>query len=191
MMWTVPLGIAATLAGSLVVAFYALGHPGRSSSSTIKEAKGELERVRADHAVAEQRCADQRAALEAAETAADAVAGGARRAKEELQGADLANRHARDAQDGHRVSNLAAAEMAYHAARTQRAEAIRLKNAEEARRAEEEERHRQEMAARNEEEQAERGLRDERDEARRKERAEKAAARRRRRAEARPRVPVA
>jgi hypothetical protein len=184
MMWTVPLGIAATLAGSLVVAFYALGHPGRELEQQVKGAKDELRRVRDDHAAAEQRCADQRAALEAAETAADAVAGVARRAKEELQGAELANHHARDAQDGHLVSNLAAAEMAYHSARAQGAEAIRLKNAEDARRAEEEERRRREVAARNEQEEAERELRDERREARRKERAEKTAARRRRRAEA-------
>jgi hypothetical protein len=184
MMWTVPLGIAATLAGSLVVAFYSLGHPGRELKGQVKSARHELQRVRRDHAAAEERSAEQRAALEAAETDADAVAGAARRAKEELQGAERANGHARDAGDGHLVSNLAAAEMAYHAARAQRAEVIRLKDADDARRAEEEERQRQEMAARNEQEEAERELRDEREDARRKEQARKVDARRRRRAEA-------
>ena len=170
MTWTIPLGIGATLAGSLIVAFYALGHRGREVAARLEEAGGELERARAGHAGAVRRTAQLRAAYDAAEAAADAVAGRARRAEAELAGADVAGRHARAAAEGHRDGDLGAAEMAYHAARARRAEVDRLREAAEAR-----------EAARAEREQEREQQRHDREDARRQRRAARAAERRDRR----------
>ena len=47
MMWTVPLGVGATIAGSLIVALYILGGPGRELKKRIKDGKAELAAARA------------------------------------------------------------------------------------------------------------------------------------------------
>ncbi len=58
------------------------------------------------------------------------------RARAEIRGAEQAETHARAAEDGERTSNLAAAEIAYHAERARRVDAERERAAAETRRAE-------------------------------------------------------
>jgi hypothetical protein len=181
MTWTIPLGIGATLAGSLVVAFYALGHRGREVAARLEEAGGELEQARAEHREAVRRTGHLRAAYDAAEAATDGVAGRARRAEAELAGADVAARHARAAAEGHRDGALGAAEMAYHAARARRAEVDRLREAAEAREAASAEREQERRRDHLEREDARRSRREARAAERRERRRARVAERRERR----------
>ena len=123
MMWTVPLGIGATIAGGLIVALYILGGPGRQLRKRIKDEKRDLAAAREEHAAAEPRCLDTRMRYEDAQTAVEAIAGRTDRAEAEIRGAELAEDHARAVEDGAALSNLAAAEVAYHAERERRGRA--------------------------------------------------------------------
>jgi hypothetical protein len=136
MLWTVPLGIGATLAGSLIVALYVLGGPGRELKKGIKDGKAALAEAEQEHRAVEPRAERSRARYEQAEAAAGAVAGRTARARAEIRGAQLAETHARAAEDGERSSNLAAAEITYHAERARRAEWERERTAAESRRTE-------------------------------------------------------
>jgi hypothetical protein len=119
---------------------YLLGGPGRELKARIKDAKTRLAEAREDHRDVESRAETARDHFEQAEQAADAIAGRTARAREEIAGARLAETHGRDAEDGDRVGNLAAAEIAYHAERSRRADEERERIAAEARRVEEAER---------------------------------------------------
>ena len=136
MMWTVPLGIGATIAGSLIVALYVLGGPGRDLKKRIKEGKALLAAAEQEQRAVEPRADRSRARYEQAEAATGAIAGRTARARAEIRGAEQAETHARAAEDGERTSNLAAAEIAYHAERARRVDAERERAAAETRRAE-------------------------------------------------------
>jgi hypothetical protein len=173
MMWTVPLGVAATFAGSLIVALYVLGRPGRDAKHHITEAERDLQRARDEHAAAQQRGAGQRARLDAAEAAADAISGATRRAEAELRGAEAALAHARTAENGELLSNVAAAEMTYQVEREHHVERLRVREAEEAERVERTIRSEEERVERVQREGAERIRREDRDHAERLRREER------------------
>ncbi len=106
MTWTIPLGIGATLAGSLIVAFYALGHRGREVSGTSWRRRAASWSGPAPATPGPQRgrrrCARLRAPQKRPPTrspAAPAGRSGARRRR-------VAGRHARGGRGGHRDSNL-------------------------------------------------------------------------------------
>ena len=196
MMWTVPLGVGATIAGSLIVALYVLGGPGRDLKKRIKEGKALLAAAEHEQRVVEPRADRSRARYEQAEAATGAIAGRTARARAEVRGVEQAETHARAAEDGERTSNLAAAEIAYHAERARRAEAERERAAVEARRgaqlvrddaaqAHREDRDDAQLRERDERSDARDQRRDERGDARRQRRNERADARRRRRNERR------
>jgi hypothetical protein len=188
MMWTVPLGIGATIAGGLIVAVYILGGPGRQLGKRIKDEKRLLAAAREDHDAAEPRFLDARGRYEDAQAAADAIAGRTQRAKAEISGAELAEAHARSAEDGAALSNLAAAEIAYHAERERRVERGRERNAEEARSVQREQQdnaHRTRLEEREEQQRRERLTREDDERTRRESRR---AARHERRARRRERL---
>jgi len=89
MMWTVPLGIGATIAGSLIVALYVLGGPGRDLGKRIREGKALLAAAEQEQRAVEPRAGRSRARYEQAEAAAGAIAGRSARARAEIRGADL------------------------------------------------------------------------------------------------------
>jgi hypothetical protein len=185
MMWTVPLGIGATIAGSLIVALYVLGGPGRDLKKRIKEGKALLAAADQERRAIEPRADRSRARYEQAEAATGAIAGRTARARAEIRSAEQAETHARAAEDGERTSNLAAAEIVYHAERARRAEAERERAAAEARRAEQLVRDEAAQAHREDRDDAQLREREERSDAREQRRDERGDARRRRRDERR------
>jgi hypothetical protein len=196
MLWTVPLGIGATIAGSLIVALYVLGGPGRELKKRIKDGKALLAEAEQEHRAVEPRAERGRARYEQAEAAAGAIAGRTARARAEIRGAEVAETHLRLAEEGERTSNLAAAEIAYHGERARRAEWERERAAADARRAEQvaqdeaaqahrEDRDDARLREREQRSDAEQQRRDERGDARRTRRDARADARRTRRDERR------
>jgi hypothetical protein len=121
-MWTVPLGIAATLAGAIIVALYALGKPGTAVKERIAVAERELREATGALTAARGRRETLRAQLDACERAADEVTVRARRAEAELEVAGLAAEHVRAAGDADLVANIAAAEIQYWMERSERGE---------------------------------------------------------------------